>query len=314
MFPYVPIPQMIAPLYEATQNWNAFFQAPIVPEYMRGMEKEVPELVYRPSTSPAMRELAEGMPDFAPVMLRDPLMLEHLTRGYFGTLGAYVMMLTDDLVRKAYDYPPRPDLRASQTPIAKRFYRGDDPPSRTMYEEVMYQVRDHARNIQAAINRMEALEMEDEVDTYKEKKSRYDSSFTNEEILEASAAMEPSYKEIKRIRDEMTSIWEDEKMGGEEKLKKLNRLYMDKLQEAKEAWLERPGASETKKDDDEIPVTPPGAIIQFEALQDTLIDMDPEDRPDYLAGQGLGQTADLLVSLPKKPGRRLRNIIWENSV
>jgi hypothetical protein len=89
---------------------------------------------------------------------------------------------------------------------------------------------------------------------------------------------------------------------------------MDKLQEAKEAWLERPGASETKKDDDEIPVTPPGAIIQFEALQDTLIDMDPEDRPDYLAGQGLGQTADLLVSLPKKPGRRLRNIIWENSV
>jgi len=161
---------------------------------------------------------------------------------------------------------------------------------------------------------MEELEMEDEVDAYKEKKSRYDSSFTNEEILEASKAMEPSYKEIKRIRDEMTSIWEDEKMGGEEKLKKLNQLYMDKLQEAKEAWLERPGASEEKKDEDEVPVTPPGAIIQFEALQDTLIDMDPEDRPDYLAGQGLDHTAELLVSLPNKPGRRLRNIIWENSV
>jgi len=306
-FPFVPLPQAIAPLYEATQNWNNFFQSPIVPEYMQDIAAVKPEIVFRPTTSPTARELARGLPKWAPAMLRNPILLEHLTRGYFATLGAYVMMMSDDLVRKMFDYPARPDLRWNKIPVVRRFYSGEDPPSRTMFEEVIYQVRQNAKEIERAINQLERLEMYDEIEAFLEEPSKYDPTFTNEEIVEASKAMKPSYEEMKRIRKEITALWEDEDMGGDQKGRELNNLLQEKLEEAKEGWLERPGSSESEQPPE------PGAIIQFEALQDTLIDMVPGDRVDYLAEQGLDMTADLLASLPVKPSTRFQRILIENS-
>lgn len=291
----VPLPQFIAPLYEATNNWNAFFQAPIVPEYMMDVAQVKPEIVYRPRTSPTMRALAEGVPNFAPNTMRNPILLEHLVRGYFGTLGAYVMMMSDDLVRAQMDMPPRPKLRWQQVPFVGRFYRGDEPPSRTNYEEILYQVINNAKQIERAINQMERLEMHDEVDQFLEAGSKYDSSFTNQEIRDAAKAMEGNYKQIQRLRRETTELWEDEDMDPEQKLRELNRIYQDKLENAREAWMERPGAA-----------------IQFEALEQTLIDMPSGDRPDYLSDQNLPFTRDLLISL-KHPNERLQNIYWENS-
>ena len=292
----VPLPQFIQPLFEASNNYNAFFQAPIVPEYMVEIAEVKPELAFRASTSPAMRELAKAMPGFAPDTLQNPLLLEHLVRGYFGTLGAYTMVMTDGLVRNAFDYPARPALRWSQHPVIGRFYRGEDPPSRTNFEEIMYEVRNNARAIDRAVSQMERLEMDDEIDEFMEAGSKYDPSFSNQEVVDAAAAMEGSYEQIKQLRKETTELWEDEKMTPEQKLKELNRIYREKMENAKDAYGERPGAT-----------------IQFEALQETLIDMDPENRPSYLAEQGLDQTADLIAGLPKKPELRLRNIYWENS-
>ena len=293
----VPLPQFIQPLFEASTNWNAFFQSPIVPEYMMDIAEVKPELAFRAQTSPTMRELAKAMPGFAPDTLRNPILLEHLVRGYFGTLGAYAMVMSDGLVRQQFDYPARPALRWSQIPVVKRFYRGDEPPSRTNYEEIMYEVINNARQIERAVNQMERLEMDDEVDQFMEAGSKYDPSFTNEEVLDAAAAMEGSYEQIKQLRKETAELWEDENMSPEQKLRELNQIYRDKMENAKDAYGERPGA-----------------MIQFEALQETLIDMVPGDRVDYLAEQGLDQTADLVAGLPAKPELRLRNIYWENSV
>ena len=290
----VPLPQFIQPLYEATNNWNAFFQAPIVPEYMMDVAAVKPEIVYRPRTSPTMRVLAEGVPDFAPNTVRNPMLLEHLVRGYFGTLGSYVMMASDDLVRSQMDMPPRPELRWQQVPFVGRFYRGDEPPSRSNYEEIMYQVINNARQIERAVNQMERQEMDDEVDQFLEMGSKYDSSFTNQQVLDAAKAMESSYRQIQRLRKETTQLWEDEDMDPEQKLRELNRIYREKLELSKDAWMERPGAA-----------------IQFEALEQTLIDMPPASRPDYLAEQNLPFTRELLMTL-KRPNDRLRKIYEEN--
>ena len=109
--------------------------------------------------------------------------------------------------------------------------------------------------------------------------------------------MEAAYTQIKRLRKETTKLWEDEDMSPEQKLRELNQIYREKMEHSKDAYGERPGAT-----------------IQFEALQDTLIDMIPGDRVDYLAEQGLEQTSDLLANLPENPSLRLRNIYWEHSV
>jgi len=281
----VPLPQFIAPLFEATTNWNAFFQAPIVPEYMQDIAEVKPELVFRSSTSPSMRELAKVMPNFSPDIMRNPLLMEHLMRGYLATLGGYVMMLSDDLVRKQFDYPARPELRWSKIPLVGRFYRGEEVPARSSFEEIMYDVRNNARQIERAVNQMERLEMDDEIDEFMEEGSKYDPNYTNQEVLDASKAMESSYNEIKKLRKDTTDLWEDEDMTPEQKSRELNDLYREKLENAKDAWMERPGAAE----------------IQIEALQETLIDMPPQQRTDYLAKQRLDHTAELLSSLPKNP-------------
>jgi len=257
----------------------------------------MPELVYRPSTSPTMREIAKLMPTFAPDVVRNPMLLEHLVRGYFGTLGAYVMVMTDGLVRQAFDYPPRPALRWSQKPVIGRFYRGEDPPSRTNWEEIMYEVKNNANQIDQAVTEMEKQDMMDEIEKFMESKSKYDPSFTNQDIIDASKAMEAAYTQIKRLRKETKKLWEDDVMSPEQKLRELNRIYREKMEHSKDAYEERPGA-----------------VIQLEALQDTLIDMVPGDRAEYLSEQGLDHTAALIAGLPEKPKLRLRNIYWENSV
>ena len=98
------------------------------------------------------------------------------------------------------------------------------------------------------------------------------------------------------IRKEIAELWEDEEMSGDQKGRELNNLLREKLEAAKEGWLERPGAA-----------------IQFEALQETLMDMIPDDRVDYLAEQGLPETMDMLASLPVKPSTRLQRILMEHT-
>lgn len=296
-----PLPALIEPFHEASTNWDNFLQAPIVPEYMQDIAQVAPELTYDQFTSVSMRELARLMPDFAPKMLRNPMLLEHLILGYTGTIGSQVMAWTDDLVRKQFDYPPRPELRWSQIPVIGRFYRGDDPPTRTRYEEVLYEVRNAARAINRAITQMEREELFDEIEAFREAPSSYYSKFSNQEVLDAGEALESSARALQRIRREMNEIWLDRSLSPEAKLRQLNDLYRQKADEARDAYGLRPGGGAG------------GVQIGIEALIDNIRGLQPDEAVEFLQAQGMHSTAELVASLPVEPRQGFAAILRNNA-
>ena len=211
------------------------------------------------------------------------------------------MMLTDDLVRSQFDYPPRPALRWQQIPVAGRFYRGEDPPTRTKFEQVMYEVRNEARAIERAINQMEDRELDDEVDAFLEEPSQYNRNFTNEDVLDAGAAMDSAYREIRDIRKEVNDIWEDPDMSPEEKLMELNELYRERNEAAKDAYEARPGTDPAAS----VGQLPVGTLALWRSLQG----MDNEQAVNFMREHGLTDTADLVASMPQQPNQRLDRLM-----
>src|SRR5690606_23816859 len=68
-------------------------------------------------------EIADAMPDVAPDWMRSPARLEHLFRGYFGTLGGYALMGADYATRAATDSPDRPAARLRDIPVINSYIR-----------------------------------------------------------------------------------------------------------------------------------------------------------------------------------------------
>ncbi len=130
-----PIPQAIRPIADRARN-KTFTGSPII---SFGDEFRPPEEQWNSYTSLMARELAQAAPDSAPEWLRSPKTVDHLIRGYFGTLGTYTMDAADALIRSAGDYPEPIERRLGDYWIAKRFLPEDDTRS-TKYVEQFYEL------------------------------------------------------------------------------------------------------------------------------------------------------------------------------
>ena len=151
-----PLPQVAKPVIESVSNTSFFTGRPIVPVFEQ-MNK-LPYLQYRPTTNEAARlvsrELAErGLADIS------PMKIEHVARGYFGTLGTYVLNAVDSITRSATgaDLPSR---RIVDYPIVRRFVRqtGDSG-----LENQFYELR---TNVDQIVGSLKKLQEEGRIDEY----------------------------------------------------------------------------------------------------------------------------------------------------
>ncbi|WP_163369322.1 LPD38 domain-containing protein [Endozoicomonas acroporae] len=84
-----PIPQIIKPIWEVSENRDRFSDRHILSMRLQNLK---PEAQYDPYTSDTLKELVQWIPEEAPDWMRSPKKLEHLIRGYFGSLGSYTLM------------------------------------------------------------------------------------------------------------------------------------------------------------------------------------------------------------------------------
>lgn len=114
-FAFNPVPQAIAPLLEAQYNYSVFTQRPIVGEAMRNI---APEFQVGPSTTKIAEYLGKqtGM---------SPIMLDHVYKGYTGTMGMYLADVMDSVFSAGSDNP-KASQRFEQTPVLKRFLLDPD--------------------------------------------------------------------------------------------------------------------------------------------------------------------------------------------
>ena len=134
-------PQITKPMMEAMMNHSFYTGSSIVPWYL--VDGPAEEQV-RPGTNALATAIAG-------TFNTSPMKTEHVLRGYTGTIGGYILTVTDWAMRNLPNLPARPTLRADQMMVARRFLQGKEGAEGYMSE--WYEFRNATRGILSAFNR-----------------------------------------------------------------------------------------------------------------------------------------------------------------
>lgn len=137
-----PIPQIALPVVEVMTN-KSFFKGTAI-EGM-GDEQRMPGDRYNAYTSDTAREVGQ-------LLNVSPKKIEHLVNGYAGTLGGYVLAMSDMMARQMLG-KEKPETPISRYPIIKAFYGGDDPNGSTYYQNEFYKALDAANQAYGSYKR-----------------------------------------------------------------------------------------------------------------------------------------------------------------
>jgi hypothetical protein len=207
VFALNPIPQLLKPASEQVMNYNTFMGRPIVP---RRLERLPPEMQYDPWTSESLRALSEVMPG----PLRSPKRLEHLLRGYFGSVAMYLVGISDRMVRAVGDYPDEPEGRLTDVPLVGRFYRGTEP-GRTRYGDVFYDMLDEAEAAAATVRELRNQGLKEEALKVKDSKR---------DLLRARLVLSRKARQLSQLRKQERAIYYSRTLTPAQKRAKLDEL------------------------------------------------------------------------------------------
>lgn len=205
----VPAPQTVAPILEQWANVDSFTQRPIVGEHL---ERLRPEAQYDAWTSASARALGE-------IFGLSPKRIEHLIRGYFGTMGAYALGVSDVVTRRLMDYPNPPARRLEDMPVIRSFYRGSGEPRYTRYATEFYELMEEIDRTYATVQNYRRLG-----DWQKARDLR----IAEAETQKYRRMMLSTRERIERINRNMRTIYESRTLSPEEKARQLDALVAQK--------------------------------------------------------------------------------------
>jgi hypothetical protein len=192
-FAFNPIPQTVKPILEASFNFNTFTWRPIVSE---GMKDIAPEYQVGPSTSIAAKGLAQALG-------LSPIKVDHIIKGYVGTMGMYGID-TIDMVLDQFGDSPKATKRFEQLPVIKRFALDKEARGNvTQY----YELKDAVDTVVRTIN---LLEKTGESEEYVEYLTKNQGTFAFKDYIQDTE------KTMKSLREMRTAI-RTSQMGGDEK-------------------------------------------------------------------------------------------------
>ena len=146
----VPVtgPQIVAPLIETIANYNSFTGRAIVPQYMSS------SLAGEAQVLSSTSEVAKLAAEFAPFDL-SPIKMDHLIRGYTGTIGSYVLAMSDAALRSEFltgdqtkILPARP---VYDSPLLRRFFTREFGAGRT---EEFYDMAGYVDQVYKTYNKL----------------------------------------------------------------------------------------------------------------------------------------------------------------
>jgi hypothetical protein len=202
-----PVPQIVQPVREVQANRDFFRDSPI--EDMSD-EGKLPEARYDERTS----AIGYGVGQVSGKLLGvSPKQVDHLVKGYTGTLGGYVLSLSN-VVAEQFSDAERPAYTAADIPVVKVVYQGETVRS-NRYQGEFYD----------ALNEVEQLHRT--VKAYREDgqgdraKSLGDA---NQDKLQHRKALGFARQQLGAIRKRMDAIHRDTGKGSEQKRKELDSL------------------------------------------------------------------------------------------
>ena len=148
--------QLLKPIAEVYNNKNTFTNTEIVPYYQ---QKKEAGLQSRATTN----ELAKVMGEFFNI---SPSKIEHVMRGYTGTLGGYVLTAIDTITRGATGSPLLPsNFQLSKMPVFNRLLLDLDKSGG--YQQQFYELRNEVDKAVQTINSLKKQQRFDELSAYR---------------------------------------------------------------------------------------------------------------------------------------------------
>jgi len=154
-FAFNPIPQTVLPFVEARTNYSFYTMRDIVSQ---GMENVAKEYQVAPNTSEAAKKLGKALGE-------SPIIVDHIMKGYTGSLGMYAIDLIDAVLFSNGD-SPKPAKRFEQMPVIKRFALDKEAKGTvTAY----YELKNSVDEVVRTINLMERTGNAEDLPNYIEK-------------------------------------------------------------------------------------------------------------------------------------------------
>ena len=145
-------PQFILPLAEAAMNHNLYTGRSIVPVWMDSQQEAWEQ--YKYTTNELAVELGKSLNV-------SPMKIEHIMGGYGGTLGGYLLALTDSMMRD--EGRELPTKRLDQYPLMKRFFAR---PEGNYLQAEFYDLLDSVKKFSGTVNSLTEQGRLDELDGY----------------------------------------------------------------------------------------------------------------------------------------------------
>lgn len=205
-----PIPQMFLPATESVMNHSFFKSAPI--EGMADQNKQSQDR-YNAYTSDTAKAIGEAFGV-------SPKKVEHLVKGYTGTIGGYVLGASDIMARQIMGVE-NAETPISRYPVIKSFYQGSGPKTSTKFANDFYDALDTANQAYGSYKR--AMELGD---TDRQK-----------EILEEDGSKLRSRKSLAKVQRIISKLGKMQKAVNDNKTltPKQKREKLDDIQRKKNA-------------------------------------------------------------------------------
>ena len=274
--------QALTPIYELLTNENLFTEAPILTEWEKQQDPST-QASYR--TSKSIQAIADSMPPGTPDWARSPKQLEHLVRGYLGSVMDYVLVASDMIYYKAHeDEAQPPTMRWDETPFMKAFRR--EPKGKyDRYQESMYDVLEEANKIHNSINKLKktpGVAAREEARELREE---------NMALLYARGPTNKAAQKVREINAALRATYAHPTMSPTDKRARVDMLLESKSKAAERAYDYRPGGQKNKFDGGSAKDSYYDQVTDF--LMD-LVGKPKEEQVDDLVGAHLPHTATLI--------------------
>jgi polyhydroxyalkanoate synthesis regulator phasin len=216
-FGFNPIPQTIKPVLEAVVDYNMFTMRPILGQGMKDVE---PEFQVGPSTSNFAKMLAQNLG-------LSPIKVDHIIKGYTGTIGMYAID-TVDIVLDQFGDSPKPTKRFEQLPVIKRF--ASDPEARGFVTQY-YELKD---SVDTTVRTMNLLEKTNQPEEYTEYLIKNQGTLAFKDYVRDTEKTMTYLREM-RVAIRASTMTGDEKRDSLLEISRMESAITSNIQEIKKA-------------------------------------------------------------------------------
>lgn len=215
------VPQFLKPVWEDQTNMNSFTQRPIVPQSLQRLEANQQ---YSTTTPEWIKDVSKALSEAAPEWMRSPVRLQHMIEAYTGTVGQYIVGVTDVAYRKGTGTEKvAPAKKDFDYPVVKTFVRGGV--SGDKYTDRLYQMSEKAGQTYGTLK---AYKDQKNLQAYREFKTEKAS------VLAARKSIEKGVARMQKYNRQTKAIYANDSMSPEAKRAELDALQVKKNELAKE--------------------------------------------------------------------------------